>query len=172
MERLARIVEWAIRWFSWGAMVTVAAMALLIAYAVTVRMVATPIGGEHELIEMMMLTIVMLGLAFAQRERSHIVVELVVDLLPPRWQAATDLLSFVLIVAGCGVIGWANLTMAYEYATATPMSTDLLSVPLYPFKIAIGLGFWLWGLEAFRSLPVAWAGIRGRQLSGGPVERS
>ena len=172
MELLSGIVEWATRWFSRGAMVTVAAMALLIAYAVTVRTVAAPLAGEHEMVEMMMLTIVMLGLAFAQRERGHIAVELLVDHFTPRWQAAADLLSVVLTVAGCGVIGWANLMVAYEYATATPISTDFLSVPLYPFKIAVGLGFWLWGLQAFRTLPPTWVSIRGGWLSGGQEERS
>jgi len=51
-------VNWATEIFRWGAVATVAAMMLLIAYAVLMRAVATPVGGEHELIELMMVTMV------------------------------------------------------------------------------------------------------------------
>lgn len=146
-------VNWATAIFRWGAIATVAAMTLLIAYAVLMRAVAEPLGGEHELIELMMVTMVMLGLAYTQQQQGHITIGLLVDRLAPRWQAAADLLGALLVFASCGLIGWANLQMAVEYATESPMSTDYLSVPLYPFKIIVGLGFWFWGLQAVSRIP-------------------
>ena len=138
--------------FRWAAVVTVAAMALLITASVVMRAVSAPIGGDHELVELMMVAVVMLGLAYTHQERGHIAIGLVVDRLPAAWQAALDTLAAVLVAATCFVIGWANLRVAYDYATANPMSTDFLSIPLYPFKVVVGLGFWLWGLQALAGL--------------------
>ncbi|TAK66916.1 MAG: TRAP transporter small permease [Betaproteobacteria bacterium] len=156
-----RFLNWITDIFRWGAVATAAAMALLIAYAVLMRAVAEPVAGEHELIELMMLTMVMLGLAYTQKQQGHITIGLLVDRFSPRWQAAADLLGALLVFASCGMIGWANLQMAVEYATESPMSTDFLSVPLYPFKIIVGLGFWLWGLQAVSHIPDAFRGARG-----------
>lgn len=157
---MSRMVTCASELFRRAAMIIVGAMALLITYAIAMRMLNMPMSGEHELIELMMLSIVMFGLSSVQSERSHITIDVLVDRLPPRWQAVCDLQAIVLIVAGCAVIGWANLTMAWEYATVSPMSTDYLSLPLYPFKVLVGLGFWLWGAQALVGLPHAIAGIR------------
>lgn len=134
--------------FRWGALLTVAAMALLITLSVAMRAAAAPLGGEHELVELMMVAIVMLGLAPTQRAQGHISIGLVVDRLPARWQAGLDALAALLVAATCLVVGWANLRTAWEYATESPMSTDFLSIPLYPFKALVGFGFWLWGLQA------------------------
>ena len=161
MRLFLRCVNWATDIFRWGAVATVAAMTLLIAYAVLMRAVAEPLGGEHELIELMMVTMVMLGLAYTQQKKGHITIGLLVDRFAPRWQAAADLLAALLVCASCGLIGWANLQMAVEYATESPMSTDYLSVPLYPFKIIVGLGFWLWGLQAVSRIADAFRGARG-----------
>lgn len=160
-----RCVNWATAIFRWGAVATVAAMTLLIAYAVLMRSVATPLEGEHELIELMMVVMVMLGLAYTQKENNHITIGLLVDRFPPRWQAVVDLLGALLVFASCAVIGWANLLVAVDYATKSPMSTDMLSVPLYPFQFAVGLGFWLWGLQAVARIPDAFRGARGDPAS-------
>jgi TRAP-type C4-dicarboxylate transport system permease small subunit len=160
-----RCVNWATAIFRWGAVATVAAMALLIVYAVLMRAVATPVAGEHELIQLMMVAMVMLGLAYTQQQQSHITIGLLVDRFSPRWQAAVDLLGALLVLTSCGVIGWANLLVAVDYATEMPMSTDFLSIPLYPFQFAVGLGFWLWGLQAVARVPDAFRGARGDPAS-------
>lgn len=152
MATLRSIVGLLTAMFRWLAVASIAAMALLIAASVLMRATTTPLGGEHELIELMMVAVVMLGLAYTQKARGHISIGLLVDRLPPRWQARLDLLAVVLIAASCLLIGWANLRVAYDYATDSPMSTDYLSIPLYPFKIGVGLGFWLWGLQAIVGL--------------------
>ncbi|MBI5720886.1 MAG: TRAP transporter small permease [Rubrivivax sp.] len=141
--------------FRWGALLTVAAMALLITVSVAMRAAATPLGGEHEVVELMMVAVVMLGMAPTQSSRGHISIGLVVDRLSPRAQARCDVLAAALVAATCLVVGWANLRTAWEYATESPMSTDFLSVPLYPFKALVGVGFLLWGLQALLGVGVA-----------------
>lgn len=152
--------------FRWGALLTVAAMALLITVSVAMRAAAAPLGGEHELVELMMVAIVMLGLAPTQHSRGHISIGLVVDRLPARAQARADVLAAVLVTATCSVVGWANLRTAWEYATESPMSTDFLSVPLYPFKALVGVGFLLWGLQALVGAGQARDAGQGHRLGG------
>lgn len=165
MSLFLRCVNWVTAIFRWGAVFAVAAMMFLIAYSVLSRTVGTPLGGEHELIELMMVAMVMLALPYTQKEKGHITIDLLVDRFSPRWQAAADLLGALLVLASCGVIGWANLLVAVEYATESPISTDFLSVPLYPFQIAVGLGFWLWGLQAVARIPDAFKAARGGHAS-------
>lgn len=167
MRSLSGLVQGITALFRWGAVATVAAMALLIAYAVLVRLVAEPMAAEHELIELMMVAMVMLGLAYTQKMQGHITIGLLVDRFSPRWQAAADLLGMVLVAASCATIGWANVRVAIEYATDSPMSTDFLEVPLWPFKAIVGLGFWLWGMQAVISVAERREeAVRGLQPSG------
>lgn len=172
MHVLKSPVAWCSELFRWGAMLTVAAMALLIAGAVLMRALSVPLGGEHELIELMMVAVVMLGLAYTQREKGHISIGLLVERLSPRVQTAADLLAVLLLAASCGLIGWANLRMAVEYATVSPMSTDFLSIPLYPFKAVVGLGFWLWGLQALADFADAVGGSSDHDGSTNPGVRA
>lgn len=160
MDRMFRLVTGASEVFRRAAMIIAGAMALLITTAIAMRALRSPMAGEHELIELMMLSMVMFGLSSVQSEKGHIAIEVLVDRLPVRWQALCDLQAGVLTAAGCAIIGWANMTMAWEYATYNPMSTDYLSLPLYPFKVLVGLGFWLWGLQAIVGLPAAVSGLR------------
>lgn len=167
MRSLSGLVQGITALFRWGAVATVAAMALLIAYAVLVRLVAEPMAAEHELIELMMVAMVMLGLAYTQKTQGHITIGLLVDRFSPRWQTAADLLGMVLVAASCAMIGWANVRVAIEYATDSPMSTDFLAVPLWPFKAIVGLGFWLWGIQAVISVAERRKeAVRGQQPSG------
>lgn len=150
--------------FRWAALLTVAAMALLITVSVAMRAVAVPLGGEHEVVELMMVAVVMLGLAPTQRSEGHISIGLVVDRLSRRAQRRCDALAAVLVAATCLVVGWANLSTAWEYATESPMSTDFLSIPLYPFKALVGVGFLLWGLQALLGAGPARDAGEGHQL--------
>ncbi|WP_418319820.1 TRAP transporter small permease [Piscinibacter sakaiensis] len=155
--------------FRWLSVACVAAMALLIAVSVVLRATSTPLGGEHELVELMMVGVVMLGLAYTHKVGGHISIGLLVDRFSPRWQAKLDVLAVMLIAGTCLLIGWANLRMAYDYATGSSISTDFLSIPLFPFKIMVSLGFLLWGLQAIVSLAEkpATKTDSGRALAGG-----
>lgn len=163
MNRMRGLVTGASEIFRRAAMIIAGAMALLITTAIVMRAMKTPMAGEHELVELMMLSMVMFGLSSVQSDKGHIAIEVLVDRFPLRWQALCDLLAGVLTAAGCAIIGWANMTMAWEYATFNPMSTDYLSLPLYPFKVLVGLGFWLWGLQAIVGLPAALSAVRDGQ---------
>ncbi|NYT61677.1 TRAP transporter small permease [Alcaligenaceae bacterium] len=156
--------------FQWAGAIILAVMMLLITAAVIARLMGTAIPGEIELIELTMGTVVMLGLAYTEKLQNHISVGLLVDHWSPRWQAAADLLAVALIFCTCAIIGWVTLKVGVEYLTSYPLSTDYLSVPLWPFKLIVGFGFWLWGLQALLRIPAIFENVRegrGSAVSGG-----
>lgn len=151
--------------FQWAGAAILAIMMLLIAAAVTARLFGSAIPGEIELIELTMGTVVMLGLAYTEKQQGHISVGLLVDRWPARWQAGADLLAVALIFCTCAVIGWVTLKVGIEYATTYPLSTDYLSIPLWPFKMIVGFGFWVWGLQALLRIPVILRNAREGRIS-------
>lgn len=170
MNIFSRFINRATTIFQWAGAIILALMMLLITGAVTARLFGTAIPGEIELIELTMGTVVMLGLAFTEREQGHISVGLLVDHWSPRWQAAADILAVALIFCTCAIIGWVTLKVGVEYLTSYPLSTDYLSVPLWPFKMIVGFGFWVWGLQALLRIPRILQNVRegrGSAVSGG-----
>jgi len=153
MSKIRVFVDAATAAYKWGASIVAVLMMLVIACAVVARALGTPLPADVEVIQLTMGTLVMLGLAYTEQVQSHVTVGLLVDHMPPRWQAALDLIAVALICAACAVIGWVNLTVAVEYLTVRPRSTDYLSIPLWPFKLIIGFGFWLWALQAVLRVP-------------------
>lgn len=165
MNILSRCINRATVIFQWAGAAILAIMMLLIAAVVTVRLLGSAIPGEIELIELTMGTVVMLGLAYTEKLQGHISVGLIVDHWPARWQAGADLLAVALIFVTCAIIGWVTLKVGVEYATTYPLSTDYLSIPLWPFKMIVGFGFWVWGLQALLRIPVILQNAREGRVS-------
>lgn len=153
MKLLRTLMDAITALFKWGACAATAFMMLLIALVVIGRAFNQPIPADVELIQLAMGVLVMMGLAYTEQSRSHVTVGLFVDHLPARSQAVLDVLAVLLIFITTAVIGWVNLRTGYDYLTRTPRSTDYLSIPLWPLKFIVGLGFWLWGVQALLRLP-------------------
>ncbi len=162
MNLFSRLVDASQTWFRWAANAALVLMMLLISAAVGARALGLVFTSQLELVEFAMGSVVMLGLAYTEKVHSHVTVGLVVDRLPIRWQLVADLFAAVLIFAVCVVIGWANLKAAIGYATVDYRSSDYLSIPLWPFKLIVSLGFWLWGLQAIFHIPEIIRGSRQR----------
>lgn len=138
------------KWFS---CIAAALMVLIIAAVVAGRFIGQPISADVELIQFAMGVLVMTGLAFTEKANGHVTVGLIVDHMPASWQALLDMIAVILTFLVCAVVGWVNLTTAWEFVTRYTRTSDYLSIPYWPFKIVVGVGFWLWGLQALAKLP-------------------
>ena len=138
------------KWFS---CIAAGLMVLIIAAVVGGRFLHKPVSADVELIQFALGVLVMTGLAFTEKANSHVSVGLIVDLMPASWQALLDVLAVALTFFVCGVIGWVNLVVAWEFLTRYARTSDYLSIPFWPFKIVVGVGFWLWALQALLKIP-------------------
>ncbi len=136
----------------WLALVTMAFTMLFITLAVVGRAFHIPVLGDVEVVQLAMVVMIMFGLAYSQAKDAHISIGLLVDRLPPRVQLIMDVLGLVLTVAVCAIISWVYWHVAIRYTTGITQYTDLLEIPMTPFKYFIAIGFLLWGLEALLKL--------------------
>lgn len=147
--------------------VILALMVLLITSDVVLRYVFNrPIKGSYELIELMLVMIVFLGLAYTQMKREHIAVTLITEKLSPRAAAILESAAYLLCLAIFIVITWQSVVRA-EVLRADGTASDLLSIPIYPFMWIVVFGsatlclaflrdFLKAAGKAFREKPTPW----------------
>jgi TRAP-type C4-dicarboxylate transport system permease small subunit len=131
------VLEWLNQKIRSLAAVFMGVMALLVIVQVFFRYVlGNPLTGSQELAVFSMVWVVMLGATIAFRNRSHIAVNLVVDLFPSGVQRCMRCLSYALILAFLsilGVQGWALTTRAMMQiapSTHIPVGCIAVSIPI------------------------------------------
>lgn len=130
------------------ALCVMVAMMLFIFFAVVNRQFFRPVIGDIELVQLGMVVLIMLGLAYTECEKGHISIGLFVDKFPKKAQHLMDCLAYILTIGVCSLIAYTYIGVAHEHQHSMRLSTDLLSIPFYPFDWVIVMGFVTWGLEA------------------------
>lgn len=136
----------------WLALGTMALMMLFIALGVISRTFFTPILGDVEIVRLGMVVMIMFGLSYTQNIDGHISIGLIVDKFPQKIQSALDVFGYLLNFIITIIIGIIFIGVGMDHKDTMPLSTDLLSIPYYPFDFIIVIGFFLWGLEALLKL--------------------
>lgn len=132
----------------WFAMLVVISMAVLVTLTVILRNVfKAPIVGDYELVELLMVILIAMGLAYAEQINAHVSIGLLVDRFSHRVQDIFDFLAYILILAVCIFVGTVQLTAGIDLMTGFSRSTEILRIPQYPFKLLLGIGFYAWGLQ-------------------------
>ena len=98
-----------------------------------------PIKGSVELIELMMVVLVFLAVAYTASQKGNVAIELMVARLPQRAQAIIDIITHSLSLGLVSLIIWqsvvrANYLWLHEHVSWT------LSIPIYPFVFLIAFG--------------------------------
>ena len=147
---------------SWAVMVTLAAMMVFITVSVFMRYVLnSPIAGDLEVVEVMMMVVVLMGLAYTQAVEGHVAVRLLVDRFPPRLQAGIDIFNFILATGIMLLIVWQSSNQGI-YSFQCWERSDILSIPICLFRFLIPLGFLAWALEALLKVCSSVNKLRGK----------
>lgn len=147
--RVLRIgLEVVSRVMRWSAFASVVLLMMITGVSVVFRWFGYPVLGASELIEHTMIILIAFSLAYAQTQRAHISVDLVVNRLPARVRSGFDAVGGVLISATGFTIAWIYLQENVGKDTSASTSTGLLDLPTLPFKLVLALGFGAWGLNA------------------------
>lgn len=150
----------------WIATIAIFVMMLVITISVLMRSFGSPLSGQVELVELLMLTLIMVGLSYTQSENGHVDVGLLVDRLPTKVQAVFDILGSLLIIAVSLTISYYNFQGFFNYLNVG-FTSQILSIPLSPFKLIVAIGLLLWALEGLLKMAKAIVILRnGKQ----PVE--
>ncbi len=149
MNLLFKVIKGLTAIIRWGAIITIFLMMALIACSVISRgVINKPIIGDYELVQLMMVVLVGLGIAYSESVDAHIKVGLLVDRFNKRVQAAFNIFGYILVSAICFVVGTIQIGAGLKALHTFLVSTTILHVPHYPFQFLLGIGFFLWGLES------------------------
>lgn len=141
--KISRIVDRVAFSLAMVALCLLLLMMVFITSNVTSRYVFNqPIQGDLEVVELTMLSVVMLGLAYIHVTKGHVSLGLVVDRLPRRVQAVFDIAAYVLATAYASVIVWQNIVQA-QLLRHIGEHTVVLGIPLFPFYVLVVVGFFV-----------------------------
>ncbi len=117
------------------------AMMFLIMTDVVLRYVFnSPITGSYEIIQYMMAVLVSFAVVYCGYKRSHVSVDIVFDLLPPRPRSIVAFLGSLIVLILFILIAWQNVLYVKETYDQRLTST-ILYIPTFPFVAAVAVGF-------------------------------
>lgn len=126
---------------------------------ITGRLTIRPILGTFELTYLGLAVIVFLGLGYTQHKKGHISIDILIDLLPPRWRAGAHVLINLLMFAVLCLFSWQVLQFAL--GTQRNVSGDL-QLPIYVFVMIGAYGIFLYALSIFIDLLKALLKVAGK----------
>ncbi|HKJ95408.1 MAG TPA: TRAP transporter small permease subunit [Gammaproteobacteria bacterium] len=100
----------------------------------------SPTNWAHESMFLMFGMQYLLSGAYALREGSHVRVDILYGMLPPRGRAITDVVTSFFFFVFCGALLWAGWTFAADSISVWEVSFTEWAIEYWPVKIAIPLG--------------------------------
>ncbi len=123
------------------ACVVLGLMMLLTVADVTLRyFLSLPILGATELTENMMACLAFLALAWCAVERSHLRVDVVMIMFPPRVQSFVDSITSLAGLCLVGLMAWRGFVEA-TVVKDLHIESSLLGIPAFPFYYVMAAGF-------------------------------
>lgn len=114
-------------------------MLLTVGNVVGRRFFKAPISGTFELTEFMLALVVFFAIAYTQVRKGHISIDVVVSRFSPRAQAIIASITYFFSLGLFSLVTWQSAVHANRLFEGHNVS-GVLSVPIYPFVIAVAVG--------------------------------
>ena len=145
-----------------GALGMIASMLLGVADVVGTKFFGLPVPGTLEVTESTMVLIVFGALAYTQRKRGHIRVEIFYNNRSPRVKALMDIVTHAVAIAYFGLIAWQGVQEAIYSLQISEATMGTIRFPLFPARFLLVAGTILLLLQ----LTIDVVGDVGRMLRG------
>lgn len=122
------------------------AMMVVTVIDVTGRYFRAPLPGALELNQIFLAVLCVLCWAHTQAKKGHITIDLLYNALPQRVQNAVSVFSAIVGLTVAGLIAWTSIPVIMT-ARRIKEWTDILQVPIWPFKAMLFVGAVLLGLQ-------------------------
>lgn len=128
-----------------GAFVVLAMMLLVVADVSLRSLFNRPITGSIELVELMMLMIISLGIAYVQYKKTNITVDLLMKNLSQKIQVIVSSFIYFLSLGIISLLVW-QAFVHFQFFADTDRYTVLLKLPFAPFQLLIVIGCFMLAL--------------------------
>ena len=115
-------------------------MMLLVIIQIMARTLRTALPGVVESLELLVVAVAFLGLAYAQSINGHIRIDVIQNRLPVKWREAIEGLFLVLTLGTFGIMTYISTGAAYEAWVIGDFREGLINYPLWPSKILLPIG--------------------------------
>jgi TRAP-type C4-dicarboxylate transport system permease small subunit len=115
-------------------------MVLLTCANIVGRIFHQPINGTVELMGLCGAVVVALGLAYSQRKKEHIAVDLLTNRFPPLLKKTTLVVSYLAGILFSIIAAWQIIRIAGVLHRSGEV-TETLRIIYYPFTYIVGFGF-------------------------------
>lgn len=123
-----------------------------------------PIKGAYEITEVLLLCTVMASFAYAQSQKSHINMGMILKRLPRRPAFAIYSLLGVVSAATAGAVGYAAILQA-QSAIDRNAITSVLHIPLFPFYYVEAIAMFFFALVLLYDAVFAFLAIRNKEYA-------
>ncbi len=151
MEQLDRWIARLSLRLSVLAQIGLAAVMILIISNIFLRRFYAPVPGTVEMVEILGALILGCSIAYCLYNQGHVFVNVLVQKLPLRIQAAVDIFTRLLMLAASGVLCW-QLVIYTQRMMERGLSTGHLGIPIWPVIAIVALGFVLLSLVIINEL--------------------
>ncbi len=106
-----------------------------------------PLDAGVEASELMLVSLVFLGLAAAQQRKQNFAIDILYNNLPGVAQKGLDVIGFIVCLAITVTMAWPSTMQAISSFQRNEMGFSLVAFPIWPARIVIAGGLWLLALQ-------------------------
>jgi TRAP-type C4-dicarboxylate transport system permease small subunit len=148
-----RLINWLTSAFIFVAAILLAVMAVVgTADVLALNLFGRPVPAATEFASAMLPIAVMLAMAYAQRERAHITVDLFSQMFPPALGRVTLTLSLLIGVIVFSLLSWGAWELAFDSMAINERAVAAVRFPVWPVKLAFAFGASVCTLQLLREL--------------------
>ena len=153
--RLFRFLDAAIIWLGTASLAVAAVFIGLLAIIGTAdslgtQLLALPVSSALEMSQAGLVVVVFMGLAYAQRRRGHVTVDIFTQRMRGNTHIAFTALALLAAIAFFGFLAWRTGVAGLESYQIDERSWGLTRFPIWPSKIAVTFGCVVALLESLR----------------------
>ena len=147
-RRLEQVLGWVVNTSAFGAAsIVVILMVMVVADIFGRKVLNKPVPMSYEVGAFMLVFIVFMGLAYSQRQKAHIRVEILTLRMPPKTRAVMDLVAYTLGIAIYGMIFYQTFKWSYHSFEIGEYVAGLINIPKWPSQFAMVFGALLVSLQ-------------------------
>jgi len=130
-----------------------------------------PLHSGVEISELLLVSLVFLGLASAQQKRQNFAIEVLSRHLPPKAQKGLELVGSLACLVIVVLLAWPSAHQAISSFNRNEMGFGIVAFPVWPARILLALGLWLLAVQfAIDILRILTGRARTADAAGQPNE--
>ena len=116
-------------------------MVITVADVIVRYLTPTNVPGSYEYVSLLFVLVIYLGLAYAQRQNSHIAIDALYSRLPRRYRKLLQFLQLSAFLLFAATLAWYTAAITWDNYVLGDTILGAISVVTWPSRLTISIGF-------------------------------